>query len=96
VSTPPTPAITDVKADSAASREALKTEQIQRRPEPSRPPEASIKPGSRASVRPPPTDAPVREDTATDIPVQTDEYPDATGEQLRKATRGTVPDSGGN
>jgi hypothetical protein len=97
VSTPPAPAISEVKAEAAAApaREAVKTEQIQRRPEPSRPPEASIKPGSRASVRPPPAETAVREDTATDIPVQTDEYPDATGEQLRKAARGTVPDTNG-
>jgi len=70
----------DVKKAEPSARE------LRRKPEPAKPPEPSIKPGSRASVRPPMIPIEVDEPT-TDH--RTDEYPLAEADALKRLTKST-------
>jgi len=80
-----------------AKRDQPSQREITRKPEPARPPEPSLKPGSRASARPPAIPIEVEEpqevrrtrpssDETTDM-VRTDEFPQAETDALRRLTK---------
>jgi hypothetical protein len=87
-----------VDTEPRAKREQPSQREITRRPEPARPPEPSLKPGSRASARPPAIPVELEEpqevrrtrpgthDDPTDV-YRTDEFPQADADALRRLSK---------